>query len=230
MRKTPLFFGVDTASRISSVWLGYPDRLILQIGFPQRSAMECLPGSTKTLWQKSGISPAEIGAFVVNRGPGSLTGIKIGIAFQSVLGKIFRKPVLGISGLDALAFSLMKFAQTKDTLIIPVISAVRNEVYFAFYGKASPVPKRLSEYQRMVSANCRLPQKYSRIVIGGDGAENLSPFILPEIRVEKILSLQIPTALSFLVWARKMWKKGNFEETVEPLYIYPPPIHLKPRQ
>ena len=62
-------------------------------------------------------------------GPGSFTGLRIGISTILGLAAATRKPIVGISGLDALAMQ----AATPDMTICPLIDGRRNEVYCARY-------------------------------------------------------------------------------------------------
>ncbi|MHA2612293.1 MAG: tRNA (adenosine(37)-N6)-threonylcarbamoyltransferase complex dimerization subunit type 1 TsaB [bacterium JZ-2024 1] len=228
--KEIIFFGVDSASHLSSVFLGTPERVIFQLGFPQKSAMESLVNCGRWLWEKSGVSQRDVDAFLVNRGPGSLTGIKIGIAYQMMMGKIFRKPVIGISGLDALAFSLSAHCPGEGCLLLPLIRAVRNEYYFAFYEESKPVPRRIGGYERGTAERLVIPGKYRKVVMGGDGAQEAFPLLSSRLEVEVVSDLFSPTALSFLVWGKILWEEGRSMGEVEPLYLYPPPIHLKVRE
>ncbi|MFN4182320.1 MAG: tRNA (adenosine(37)-N6)-threonylcarbamoyltransferase complex dimerization subunit type 1 TsaB [bacterium] len=228
--KDILYFGVDTASQLSSVFLGTSERVIFQLGFPQKSAMESLVNCGWWLWEKSGVSPRDVDVFIVNRGPGSLTGIKIGIAYQRMMGKILGKPVIGISGLDALAFSLSAHCTGKGCLLLPIIRAIRNEYYFAFYEESKPVPRRIGDYERGRAEHLRIPGKYRKVVIGGDGAPQAFPLLSSRMEVELVSDLFSPTALSFLVWGSVLLEEKRSGEEIEPLYLYPPPIHLKARE
>jgi tRNA threonylcarbamoyladenosine biosynthesis protein TsaB len=66
--------------------------------------------------------------FAVNAGPGSFTGLRVGLTATKGWAEIYGKPALGISGLEAVA------AQScSDGLLMPVLDARRGEVYFGLY-------------------------------------------------------------------------------------------------
>jgi len=66
--------------------------------------------------------------FAVNAGPGSFTGLRVGLTAAKGWAEVYAKPVIGISGLEAVA------AQSSvDSLLAPVLDARRGEIYFGLY-------------------------------------------------------------------------------------------------
>lgn len=72
-----------------------------------------------------------IDLFAASIGPGSFTGIRIGVVTIKTLAYSLRRPVCGISTLDALAYTMPDF----NGIISPMIDARNNQVYTAFYRK-----------------------------------------------------------------------------------------------
>lgn len=77
----------------------------------------------------SGIIVSELDGFAVTRGPGSFTGLRIGISSIKGLAAATRKPLVGVSSLDALAMQCF----FSKYLIYPLLDARRGEVYFSRY-------------------------------------------------------------------------------------------------
>ena len=71
----------------------------------------------------------DIDGFVVSKGPGSFTGLRIGMATIKGLSFGSSKPYISISTLDALAYSLINF----NGIICPIMDALRENVYTGFY-------------------------------------------------------------------------------------------------
>jgi tRNA threonylcarbamoyladenosine biosynthesis protein TsaB len=80
------------------------------------------------LLQKHGLSKADIGAFIVVSGPGSFTGLRVGLAAIKALAEILQKPIVSVSLLQVLA--TLGRAQGK---VVAVLDAGRSEVYFGAY-------------------------------------------------------------------------------------------------
>lgn len=88
------------------------------------------------------LSIKDIDGFVVSKGPGSFTGLRIGIATIKGLAQGTKKPFVGISTLDALAYNL---AYTSG-IICPIIDALRDNVYTALYKFNGEKLERLTDY------------------------------------------------------------------------------------
>lgn len=76
------------------------------------------------------IKPENINKIIVVNGPGSFTGIRIGVTIAKVMAWSLNIPITTISSLDAMAVS-----NSKDLYKIPVIDARRNSSYFSIYDK-----------------------------------------------------------------------------------------------
>lgn len=92
--------------------------------------------------KKAKTSIQEIDGFTISLGPGSFTGIRIGITVTRTLAQVLNKRVVGIPTLDSLAFNLFP----TDCLVCPIIDALRNEVYTALYTASKRGLKRLTDH------------------------------------------------------------------------------------
>ena len=86
-------------------------------------------------------STADLTALAVTIGPGSFTGLRIGLATIKGLSLAAALPVVGISTLDVLAHNLA----FSDSLVCPLLNARKQEVYTAIYDNRGFYPRRLSE-------------------------------------------------------------------------------------
>ena len=130
---------VDTATTSCSVAITDGDKLL--------SEMTLVSGETHsrhlatlidTLVRTAGLSLESIEAFAVSRGPGSFTGLRIGISTVKGLAVAGNRPMAGVSTLAALAWQV----GPTDRLICPMIDARRQQVYAGLYrwDPEGPVP------------------------------------------------------------------------------------------
>ena len=112
----------------------------------------------KYVLNESNVSINKLSAIAVSNGPGSYTGLRIGVAAAKGLCYALDIPLISISTLLVLAKQI-KFI--KDGLIIPVIDARRNEVYSAVYDKSyNKIREEISEIINAVSyTHLTLPTK-----------------------------------------------------------------------
>jgi tRNA threonylcarbamoyladenosine biosynthesis protein TsaB len=67
--------------------------------------------------------------FAVAAGPGSFTGVRVGLAAVKGWAEVYRKPVAAVSGLEALAAQ----SHSRTARLVPVLNAHRGQVYFGLY-------------------------------------------------------------------------------------------------
>ncbi len=84
------------------------------------------------LLDKHGLSKADIDAFVVVSGPGSFTGLRVGLAAIKALGEILKKPIVAVSHLEVVALAGKTEYKTEGR-VAAVLDAGRGDVYFGAY-------------------------------------------------------------------------------------------------
>lgn len=97
---------------------------------PREHTAKILPTVEKVL-QQSGLKLPDIDVVAYGRGPGSFTGVRIGISIAQGLAYGIEKPMVGISTLQAMAQQAYKTEQVTD--VYAAIDARMGEVYFAHY-------------------------------------------------------------------------------------------------
>ena len=137
---------LDTTSRAGSVALVEDERVIAELeGDPSRSHAERLPGDLTRALDAHEWRAADVDAFAVVAGPGSFTGLRIGIATMQGLAFVLKRPLVGVSALEALAQAAAS-SKAADTIVGAWIDAHRHEVFSALYrvtGAAAFSPARL---------------------------------------------------------------------------------------
>ncbi len=123
-----LILSLDTTTRAGSCALLRDDRVLREYtGDGSRDQAERLPGDLSTLLEHVGLALEAIDAFAVATGPGSFTGLRVGIATMQGLAMATGKPLIGISAFDALAML------ASGDRIATWIDAWRGEVFAALY-------------------------------------------------------------------------------------------------
>jgi tRNA threonylcarbamoyladenosine biosynthesis protein TsaB len=125
-----ILLAVDTVSRSCSVALVDRQGPISQSALVSREThSRHLMGLVSAILTASGVDLESVGGFGVTVGPGSFTGLRIGISAVKGLAAATGRPVVGISSLAALAEPF----RWLDGLVCPMMDARRNEVYAGLY-------------------------------------------------------------------------------------------------
>jgi tRNA threonylcarbamoyladenosine biosynthesis protein TsaB len=95
-----------------------------------------LPGALKDLLVAADLKLPDIEAYAVGLGPGSFTGLRIGLATWKGLAYANRRPIAGVSSLAAMAAQAAEHAPA-GALLVPLLDARKGEVYAGFYRAAA---------------------------------------------------------------------------------------------
>ena len=136
-----LILALDTTSRAGSVALARDAGVLdQQSGDPSRTHGERLPGEIGDLLERHGLTVADVDLYAVAAGPGSFTGLRVGIATIQGLALAHARPVVPVSALVALAYGAMISPgdPAQDVqLIAACMDAQRREVFSALYARAA---------------------------------------------------------------------------------------------
>ncbi len=125
-----IILAVDSSSRVATVALMKDSKLLGEITLNDKKEHSViLMTIIQDLLTDNNLSVDDIDGYVVSKGPGSFTGLRIGMATIKGLSFGSSKPYVSVSSLDALALSVSNF----DGLICPIMDALRNSVYTSLY-------------------------------------------------------------------------------------------------
>ena len=117
---------IDTAFEQLSLALSEDDSILAQYHSAERRRnASVMFQRLEDLMNHAGIKPNAIDAFVINQGPGSYTGVRIGMAFVNTLAQVFEKPVLPVNSLRLLATQVN---QEEDSFLV-MLNCTREELF-----------------------------------------------------------------------------------------------------
>lgn len=140
---------IDTSSNYLYTAIIEDDSLLCEVKkeLGQNLSIETLP-EISSMFKKCDIKPSQISKIIVVNGPGSFTGIRIGITIAKVYAWSLNIPITTISSLEAMAISCNKF-----NIHVPIIDARRSYVYTAIYNQTgqnlfSPRHMKISDLEK----------------------------------------------------------------------------------
>ena len=216
-----IILAVDTTAFTGSVALLEKTRLIAELNIDSSSThSERLLPAVDFLLKTNQLSIQDMEGFAVSVGPGSFTGIRIGLSTVKSFSYASGKPVAGVSTLKALA---EKLRRTQTHLLCPLLDAKKGEVYAALFESKGD---KLSE---IVPQGAYSPDRFfsllpSHRVISfiGSGAQVYRKQIFQYFKDKARLSQRSPFIayeIGLLGYELLRKKKGVSAEKLEPLYF-----------
>src|SRR5215471_19198642 len=139
-----LILGVNTSGKNGSIVLVHCEpeavRTLEEVPLEGGTFSAQLVPQIAALLEKHGIAKQQIDAFAVVSGPGSFTGLRVGLAAIKALAEILKKPIATVSMLEAAAL-----AGKAEGRVTAVLDAGRGEVYVGVYGVQGDRANRIEE-------------------------------------------------------------------------------------
>lgn len=136
--------GIDTSTPIGSVALIDDENIVAEhtLNIVQAHSSRLMP-AIDTVLKWGDITPDALDGCAVGIGPGSFTGIRIGVATAKSLCYAVDKPIVGVSTLEAIAYNL----RWTDGFVCPILDARRREIYGSIFHGGT-------EWQRLTDDLC----------------------------------------------------------------------------
>ncbi len=222
--KKPLILSIDTSTPCSSVALTAGTRkngeVVAALSLTGKvTHSRRLLSAIDWIMQESGVAWPEMRGIAVSLGPGSFTGLRIGMATAKGLAAAAEKVLLGVSTLDSLAAKCVT-----NRLICSLLDARKKEVYAAFYrcnndGLSDRIGDPVVLTPASLAAGINEP-----VLLVGDGARVYGD-VLQAILQEKCMiapaALHEPSAASLGMLAGELLERGLILDVAEgvPMYV-----------
>jgi tRNA threonylcarbamoyladenosine biosynthesis protein TsaB len=164
--------GVDTSTPIGSVGLIDGERFIAEhtLSIVKAHSSRLMPAIDQILgW--ADLTVHDLDACAVGIGPGSFTGIRIGVGTIKSLCYALKKPIIGVSTLEAIAYNL----RYTDQLICPILDARKDEVYGAVFRGGQNLQRKSDDL--CVPIEVLLSQIDDDVIFVGDGLRRYAPVV-----------------------------------------------------
>ena len=210
-----LLLALETATRNCSVALSkngvvFAYRELAEKGYTHAEKLHVF---IEEVFDETGTDFSDLDALAVSKGPGSYTGLRIGVSAAKGLCYALQKPLIAVDTLTVLAHA----APPVDGSIIPMIDARRMEVYSAIYSGDKKIV-------RSVQAEILTSESYATvsgpIYVLGDSSEKAKT-VLTDNRFHFLDTLQFPSAQTLCSLAEQKWLAQEFEDVAyfEPFYL-----------
>lgn len=133
-----MLLAIDTSSQVLSCALVNEEKLISEWTVQRNlTHSEQLIPHIDEMMRVSGVSRKDIKYIAVSNGPGSFTGLRIGLASAKMMAYIWDIPLIAVDTLQSLAYNL----KSSHAFVLPLVDAQRNNVYASLYSSFQNVWK-----------------------------------------------------------------------------------------
>lgn len=213
---------VDSTAEVCSVAVCNEERLIseITINTGNTHSQTLLPALEQAL-KLADMKIDDIDIFACSTGPGSFTGVRIGVATIKGVAYGKGKPCVSVSTLEALAFNIKGY----DGILCPVMNARRSQVYNALFKYESGVIKRLCPDRALSieELDNELSNSEFPIYLSGDGYDvTLKGFKKTQCN-DVPQRLRMQSGYSVAMCALEKFKSGEFlgDTEITPIYLRP---------
>ncbi len=216
----PIFLGIETSSTNCSVGLFNRTELIdideVNNGYVHG---ELLAIMTDKLLKKNRLSLAGISAIAIGEGPGSYTGLRIGVSFAKGLAFTEGLKLISVNSLHNMAMQVIAQpkAYSEQTTLVSVIDARRSEVFEGLYGNAG---QSLGKIKSHIITNESYSDFKGDLLVFGSGAQKVKEICGNSSKL-KVLSNIFPSVKGMQSIAHEKYTHQVFESVAyfEPFYL-----------
>lgn len=227
------FLAIETATDVCSVAVLRDDQVVIEISRRKpRTHSENLVPMIREALAYAGLSPDTLSGIAVSKGPGSYTGLRIGVSAAKGLAFSHQLDLVGIPSLTGLAHVAAPFAPVGATLAM-AFNSRRNEVYLGLFTLAAtgavqahtPIASMpLDEISPFIEKSHTFDSIPHKLVVAGEGGPHVAACMASDDRFEVELLPQTrvtPSAAAIATLGAARHKSGELDnlETFEPFYL-----------
>ncbi len=211
-----LILNIETATKNCSVSLAKNGEVlaIRELNDGNYSHAEKLHPFIQDILKETKVTTASLDAVAVSKGPGSYTGLRIGVSAAKGMCFAIDKPLISIETLKSLAHSV----SINEGLIVPMLDARRMEVYSAVY---NPIYEQVREIKAEIIDKDSFKEELlkGKVYFLGDGAEKCKDVIVHDNAI--FIDDEFPSANEMAVLSYNKYKKNDIEDVAyfEPFYL-----------
>ncbi|MFY0591895.1 tRNA (adenosine(37)-N6)-threonylcarbamoyltransferase complex dimerization subunit type 1 TsaB [Roseivirga sp.] len=215
----PLILSIETSTTVCSIAITDGDKIVAtQKLFLEKSHSNLLTILIQDTLKQCSLGLKDFSAIAVSKGPGSYTGLRIGVSTAKGLCYALNKPLIAVPTLTALAYEVNE-QNTENYLIAPMIDARRMEVYTAVFDAEL---NQVLETAPMILDEQSFSEtlQYKSVLFFGDGSDKFQSLMDGNANAKFVQDIS-PSAWAVGLLAHKKFLAEDFEDVAyfEPFYL-----------
>jgi len=218
--------GIDTGSPTASLGVVADGRICAALSQGMRSHCAGLPEAVDEVLAAAGITMRDLRAVAVAVGPGSFTGLRIGLSYAKGICLATNLAIVGTSTLDAASLCVPTSALVPGAMVCPVLDARKGEIYTALYGFVSDALQKVTSDLVVPLKDLVSRVKGETVFIGDSKAEEARSLVMANGGAATSLGTARFELRGSFVAALGAARVANNDvdnpAALEPLYVRPP--------
>ena len=221
--------GIDTSTASGSVGLIEDEEVVAEhlLNIPVTHS-ERLLDTIELALREARWTIEDVDGWAISAGPGSFTGLRIGVSTVKGLGFATGKPVAGVPTLDVLASQI----SPTPYLICPILDARKREVYTALYRYEEGLSFRRQSAYQAIGPDDLVKKIGERTIFIGDGVKTYGDFLrksLPSFAVFPPSSLNVLHGARVAQWGLDLLRRKEYSDlsAFVPIYVRPSEAEMK---
>lgn len=165
----------------------------------------------KDLLDQLELKMSDIDLFAAAHGPGSFTGLRVGIAAVKGFADSMQKPAVGVSTLEAMALPFLNYG----TLVCPLIDARREQAYYAVYKRSTTTEEIYKpDCQNIKNIICQLAVLNKKVIFTGDCLNQHKEYIVSQLGdnavfADELYCVNSAVAVGYIAEKNYLYKQEN---------------------
>lgn len=214
-----LILNIETATKNCSVGLSKEGKTIAirEMATENFSHAEKLHVFIEEVLKEANFKFEDLKAVAVSQGPGSYTGLRIGVSSAKGLSYALSIPLIAVDTLESIARKISPETLNENDIIVPMIDARRMEVFSAFFDANFA---KIRETQAEVIDETSYQDISKKMHLVGDGAMKFTS-VLTDAKFQFYPDLEFPSAKEMAVISYQKFQNNQFEDVAyfEPFYL-----------
>lgn len=212
---------IETSTNNCSIGLAEgPELLIAVEEAGERKHSEVLNVFIEDALDRVGWQPGDLQRVAVGQGPGSYTGLRIGVSTAKAFSYALDIPLVGMPSLQVLSRQIKQEVPANDGFYCPMLDARRMEVYTAVYDNEGDLRKPVQALVLNHNNLSKLWEGYSPLYVSGEGAAKASDYLQQWPGVT-YCPIHYPSVKGMASLADEQFKLGHTADVAsfEPFYL-----------
>ena len=208
-----LILGIEAATRVASAAVVSDEKILAEISQEARlTHSETLLPQIEQVLKIAGVE--KVDAVATSLGPGSFTGLRIGLATAKALAYAWQIKILGVPTLQAIAYHFPASSAT----VLPMLDAQKNRAYVQAFRAGAPVSKlEVKSIDEIVTSAGKID---GEVFLCGDVLGKIKVALPPNVKIAPI-NLRMPRAVNVALCGKALLAAGEISNVMnlEPLYV-----------